>query len=74
MASNNYPGFQAHKAKHDELRSTLANLVKDYEDEGITANLTESIDTFLGNWLIKHIQEVDMRFGAFIKEKNIVLS
>jgi hemerythrin-like metal-binding protein len=74
MASNNYPGFQAHKAIHDELRSTLASLVRDYEEEGITANLSKSIDTFLGNWLIQHIQEVDMQFGAFIKDKNIVLS
>ena len=63
-----------HKAKHDALRSTLANLVKDFEDEGITYKLTEAVDTFLGNWLIQHIQEVDMKFGTYVREKKIVLS
>jgi hemerythrin len=74
MSESNYTHLKEHQAKHNELRSTLANLVKEYEDEGITANLAEAIDSFLGNWLIKHIQEVDMRFGAFVKQKNIVLS
>jgi hemerythrin len=74
MTENRYDGLQGHKAKHDELRSTLATLVRDFEEEGITSHLTEAIDTFLGNWLIKHIQEVDAKFGAFIREKKITLS
>lgn len=74
MSGNHYPGLQEHKAKHDELRSTLAVLVKDFEEEGITPSLTEAMDTFLANWLIKHIQEVDVKFGAFIREKKITLS
>jgi hemerythrin len=74
MSQNNYAGLQEHKAKHDELRSTLANLVKDFEDEGVSPKLSEAIDTFLGNWLIRHIQEVDMKFGAFAREKKIVIS
>ena len=73
MSQNGYPGLQDHKAKHDELRSTLANLVRDYEEEGVSPKLSEAIDTFLGNWLIKHIQEVDMKFGAFVREKKIVI-
>ncbi len=74
MLQNNFPGFQEHKAKHDELRSTLARLVKDFEEEGVSPKLSEAIDTFLGNWLIQHIHEVDMKFGAFVREKNIVIS
>jgi hemerythrin len=74
MAGSKYAGLQEHKVKHSELKSTLVNLVKDYEDEGITANLAEGIESFLGNWLIKHIQEVDMKFGAFVRENKIILS
>ena len=73
MAANNYAGMDAHKAKHDELRRTLADLVRDFEEDGVTHDLAHAIDTFLGNWLIKHIQEVDMKFGAFLKEEGIVL-
>ena len=74
MSENHYPGLQVHKARHDELRATLARLVKDFEEEGITSHLTEAIDTFLGNWLIQHIQEVDANFGKFIREEKIILS
>jgi hemerythrin len=74
MTGNKYPGYPEHKAKHDELRSTLSGLTRDFEDEGATASLADALDTFLGTWLIKHIHEVDMKFGAFVKEQKIVLS
>ena len=73
MAAHNY-AMDEHKAHHEELRRTLADLVRDFEEEGVTHPLADAIDTCLGNWLINHIQEVDMKFGAFIKEKGIVLS
>jgi hemerythrin len=74
MSANKYAGLGDHKAKHDELRTTLASLVKEFEEEGATTQLANAVDTFLGNWLIRHIQEVDMKFGAFIKENKIDLS
>ena len=71
MQENKYPAFVEHKAKHDELRDTLANLVRDYQEEGATQDLANAIDTFLGNWLLNHIRQVDMKFGAFIAaQKN----
>jgi hemerythrin len=74
MTESKYEAIQEHKAKHNELRTTLGNLVKDFEDEGITANLAQAIDSFLGNWLFQHLREVDMKFAAFIKEGRIGLS
>ncbi len=74
MTANNYEGIDDHQAQHNELRRTLSDLVRDFEEEGVTHALADAIDTFLGNWLIKHIQEVDTKFGAFITEKGIVLS
>ena len=74
MSQNGYPGLQEHKAKHDELRSTLAGLVKDFEEEGVSPKLSKAIDTFLGNWLVQHIHEVDMKFADFVREKKIVIS
>jgi hemerythrin len=74
MTASNYPELQVHKGHHDGLRATLANLVREFEEEGATTQLSEAIDTFLGHWLIRHIQEVDIKFGAFVKEKKIVVS
>jgi hemerythrin len=70
MAELGYAGLQEHKAKHDELRATLSNLVKDFEDEGVTSGLAEAIDSFVRNWLIQHIHEVDKKFAAFAKKAD----
>jgi len=74
MAASNYPGLKDHKARHEEFKQTLNNLVQDFEEEGITHLLADSISTLLANWLVKHIETVDMQFGAFVKEKGIVIT
>jgi hemerythrin len=74
MTRAGYPELDVHKAKHDELRQTVANLIADYEEEGETAALDGAVDTFLGNWLIDHIRQTDQVFGWYVKEKGIVVS
>jgi hemerythrin len=74
MTELSYPELQEHKARHNELRSTLANLVKDFEEEGVTSNLAAAVDSFLGNWLVQHIHEIDTKFAAFAKKTKPALS
>ena len=74
MEEYGYPGFQDHAAIHNDLRMTLSNLVADYEEDGATNPLAGSIDTFLGNWLVMHIRDVDMKFGQFLKDRGIELT
>jgi hemerythrin len=74
MSVNNYPGFPAHKSMHDGLRTTLSTLVREYEEEGATTQLSKAVETFLGHWLIQHIRQVDTRFGEFVRENKIVLT
>lgn len=70
MEKYSYPETDAHKSLHNSLKKTLGNLVNEFEEEGATHVLSDSIDTFMGNWLENHIQEVDMKLGAFLK-KNV---
>lgn len=74
MTAHNYPGLAEHLQKHREVLETLNNLVRDFEEEGPTQILADSINIFLGNWLIEHIQQVDHKFGVFIKEKGLVIT
>lgn len=74
MRRHDYPGIELHRSKHEELKKTLGDLVADFEEEGATQVLAHAIDTFLGNWLAKHIREVDMQFGSFVKERGIVVA
>ena len=74
MMESNYPGLQAHKTQHEEFKTTLNHLTRDFEEEGATKALADSINTFLMNWLATHFQEVDIEFGKFLIEKHLLLS
>ena len=74
MSETAYSGLETHKAKHDELKDTLDDLIVDFRDYGVTEKLSRAIGTFLNNWLRDHIRDVDQAFAAFLKEKNIQLN
>jgi hemerythrin len=71
MEKHDYPGVKEHLAAHAEFKSTLANLAEDFQEEGATQQLADSVDTFLFKWLVKHIQVVDQELGRFVNEKGI---
>lgn len=74
MQANNYPGLEAHQVSHRELINTLNDLERDFKEEGATNQLAEALNSFLNNWLTKHIKRIDVQFGDFLKEKNIQLT
>ena len=74
MSETGYSGLENHRSKHEELKSTLDDLVEDFRDYGVTEKLSQAIGTFLGNWLRDHIKVVDQAFAAFLKEKKIRLT
>ena len=71
MVESSYPGLDEHRAKHAELRETLQELVKDFDEEGANAKLADAVRSFLSNWLVKHIRDVDTRLGAFVRQKGL---
>jgi hemerythrin len=74
MSETGYPGLENHRARHEELKGTLDNLIEDFKEDGVTEKLSEAIGTFLVNWLRNHIRDVDQAFAAFLKEKKIYLT
>ena len=70
MVRLNYPQLEYHKGQHGEFVNTLKNLEMDFEEEGATQDLAESINTFMFNWLVKHIKTVDVQFGKFLDEQS----
>ena len=74
MLQTGYPELENHRAKHEELKKTLGNLIEDFKEDGITEKISEAVGTFLGNWLKDHIRVVDQVFAAFLKEKKIQLT
>ncbi len=73
MVEMEYPQIDYHRGQHAEFVTTLKNLEMDFEEEGATQALAESINTFMFNWLVKHIKTVDVQFGKFIAEKGATM-
>lgn len=73
MKGSDYADMAAHVAKHEEFRQTLSNLGEDFEEEGATQDLADSIETLLMHWFASHITDVDQRFGAFVRKSNYTM-
>ena len=66
MSEINYPGLGEQKNQHREFKATIQNILDDYQDEGPTKSLAESINVFLLNWLLNHIKGADAKIGLFL--------
>ncbi len=71
MAKYEYPGLEDQKRMHANFIESIKQLEADFQEEGATGPLADSINTFLMNWLVKHIKGEDVKFGAYINENNI---
>ena len=74
MIANEYPGYQEHKKAHEEFRGMINSMIEDFKEEGATESLAKSINTFLMNWLVKHIKSEDQKFGNWLDEKGLCLT
>jgi hemerythrin len=70
MAEVGYPGLEHQRQQHEEFKGLLKQLEQDFREDGATKELADSIDTFLANWLFKHIRDVDHKFAEFLKQQG----
>lgn len=73
MSKHAYPDLDAHRAKHESMKDTLAELVREFEEEGATHELANAIDSVLANWLKRHIKTVDQLLAGFLHREGIHL-
>ncbi len=70
MAENDYPELEDQQQQHAEFKTTLDNILLDLKEDGPTDELAKSINVFLLNWLVGHIQGSDQKLGAYLNEKG----
>ena len=70
MAEKNYPGLDLQKQQHEEFKKSLKQFEEDFKEDGATPSLANHIRDFLLNWLIRHIKDVDHKFGEFLNEEK----
>lgn len=69
MKQYGYPDFEAHKKEHNTLVMQVLDLQKQFQ-EG-KAVLTQNVMTFLRDWLSKHIQGDDKKYGVYLNGKGV---
>ncbi len=65
-----YPGYEQHKLEHDIFKGKVADLVRQFEENGSSAELSLQINQFLAKWFLRHIRQVDMVMGKYIQGNN----
>ena len=69
MAAANYPGLADHKLKHRELIKQVEDYVLSYDKGDIALNV--KLLNFLNDWLVNHIQKVDMAYSACMIKSGV---
>lgn len=64
-----YPEYEAHKSKHDELVERVASMQKKYLD-GDT-HIVSSVSLLLTDWLLRHINMEDKKYAEFLNAKGV---
>ncbi len=69
MEEHNYPDFEPHKGKHEEMIAKVTEFVQAYENDESRA--IESLLSYLKSWLINHISGTDQEYSEFLSNKGV---
>lgn len=69
MKDNDYPDFEPHKAKHDEMIREVESVLSVYEQDHDTA-MSNAVE-YLKDWLINHINGTDKEYSSFLIGKGV---
>lgn len=69
MQQYGFPEYEAHKKEHNALVIQVVDLQKQFQ-EG-KAVLTQNVMNFLRDWLARHIQGVDKKYGVYLNGKGV---
>ena len=64
-----YPDLVRHQAEHEKFVKQVVEFQQKFKDG--SAMLTMTILSFLKDWLVKHIQGEDKKYGLFLNGKGI---
>lgn len=66
-----YPGYEAHKKKHDEMVQYVAQVSEQYEKSGFDEQLMQQFGGRLLAWLVNHVAAEDQRIATYAIEQGV---
>jgi len=70
MAQYSFPGLTLHKMEHEKLVKQVLDLQEKFKAG--KPILTLDVMNFLKDWLVKHIQGDDKKYGEYLNTKGVV--
>lgn len=70
MIRHGYPEREGHMQQHREFKTRLADLRNSLRQEGANTPLVVSANQVLLDWIIRHIKQVDVRFGRYLETQS----
>lgn len=67
MKKIGYPQFEEHKILHKQLTADVDDFRNRLKDQS-TVSPSETLE-FVCNWIVKHIEEEDMKIGQYVESK-----
>ena len=68
MSSQGYPGYDSQKKQHDKFLEKMLKVQEDIRDRSI--KFKDDFRSMLWDWLIHHINEIDVDYREFFKSKQ----
>ncbi|XOQ49135.1 MAG: Bacteriohemerythrin [Eubacteriales bacterium] len=65
--SSTYPKYKEHKEMHEFFKKKIADLKNDITKNGASIAVISKTNYFLMDWLLNHIQKVDVELAKYIK-------
>jgi hemerythrin len=65
-----YPDYPKHHELHEDFKKTVRELQHDFILNGVSDKLLSDVGKKVGDWLINHIKNQDVKIGAYIKSKT----
>lgn len=62
-----YPDREEHLAQHRYFRAKLKDLKQSLHNEGARASVVVSTNKALLDWILRHIKQVDVHLGAYLR-------
>ena len=73
MRETNYGGFEEQREDHKKYLSALAGLKEQASlprVQGVSYDLSATTNQVVVDWIVDHIMKVDMKFGAFLRNRK----
>jgi len=65
-----YPDYPGHKRIHTDFKAVVGELANDLRLSGPTDDLVSHVCHTIGQWVVSHIKNQDMKMAAFIRSQE----